>query len=161
MKPVQVRWMIRRDTPEVLRCEFECYAHPLTEAELLGELRQRNVIAMVYDDGRDVLGYMLYELHKGRLQILRFAVLPSFQRSGIGRAMVERLVGKLTPNHRTAIEVTCSERVTDGHLFLRACGFTAIGVERDYFKRGHDGYRFRYSLVEAEPVPAFARGEVS
>ena len=83
---VQIRWMIRRDMPEVLRIENDSFEFNWTEEDFLACLRQRNCIGMVAEyDGR-VVGFMIYELHKTRLHILNFAVAPGFRQ--IGRAHV-------------------------------------------------------------------------
>lgn len=42
-----IRWMIRRDMPEVLHIEESGYAYPWGEEDFLTILRQRNCIGMV------------------------------------------------------------------------------------------------------------------
>ena len=44
---VHIRWMIRRDMPEVLQTEQESFEHSWTEEDFLRCLRQRNCIGMV------------------------------------------------------------------------------------------------------------------
>jgi ribosomal-protein-alanine N-acetyltransferase len=47
-----IRWMIRRDLPEVLRIENAAFPFPWSESDFLRCLRQRNTIGMSveYDD---------------------------------------------------------------------------------------------------------------
>ena len=82
-----VRWMIRRDMTEVMRIEKACFEHPWTEEDFLRCLKQRNCIGMVAELGDSIAGFMIYELHKNRLHIIDFAVIPGCQRQGIGRQM--------------------------------------------------------------------------
>ena len=86
-----IRWMIRRDMQEVLEIENQSFWQPWTEDDFIRLLRQRNCIGMVLDDGEHVLGFMLYELHKNRIEVLRFAVAEGRRRSGLGRMFADKL----------------------------------------------------------------------
>src|SRR6476646_6044993 len=81
---VHIRWMIRRDMPEVLQAEQESFDFSWTEDDFLRCLRQRNCIGMVAELDDRVVGFMIYELHKNRLHVLNFAVAGAFLRQGIG-----------------------------------------------------------------------------
>ena len=71
---VHIRWMIRRDMPEVLQTEQESFEFAWTEEDFLCCLRQRNCIGMVAEHDDQVVGFMIYELNKNRIQVLNFAV---------------------------------------------------------------------------------------
>ena len=88
---VHIRWMIRRDMPEVLQTEQESFEYSWTEEDFLRCLRQRNCIGMVAEQGEKVVGFMIYELHKNKLHILNFAVNPGCRRFGVGAQMVAKL----------------------------------------------------------------------
>src|SRR5436305_1741123 len=106
---VHIRWMIRRDMPEVLAIEHASYEFPWCEEEFLRVLRQRNCIGMVAEYGERVVGFMIYELYKNKLQILDFAVHPEFRRQSVGRQMVVKLVSKLSSHRRTRITLSIRE----------------------------------------------------
>src|SRR5262249_26764482 len=78
---VHIRWMIRRDMPEVLQTEQDSFEYSWTEEDFLRCLRQRNCIGMVAEQGEKVVGFMIYELHKAKLHILNFAVHPASRRA--------------------------------------------------------------------------------
>src|SRR5437868_11165947 len=92
---VHIRWMIRRDMPEVLQTEQQSFEFAWTEEDFLRCLRQRNCIGMVAEQGERVVGFMIYELHKQKLHILNFAVHPQFRRHGVALRMVRRLSARL------------------------------------------------------------------
>src|SRR5438128_3858819 len=106
---VHIRWMIRRDMPEVLQTEQASFEYAWTEEDFLKCLRQRNCIGMVAEFEERVVGFMIYELHKTKLHILNFAVHPKFRRTGIGEQMIEKLIGKLSSHRRTKITLTIRE----------------------------------------------------
>src|SRR3989441_9512738 len=100
---VHIRWMIRRDMPEVLQAEQLSFEYAWTEEDFLRCLRQRNCIGMVAEHGEKVVGFMIYELHKSKLHILNFAVGPAGRRNGIGSQMIAKLVSKLWSPRRPRI----------------------------------------------------------
>ena len=148
---LHIRWMIRRDMPEVLRIEHASHDYPWCEEDFLRCLRQRNCIGMVAELGEKVVGFMIYELHKTKLHILNFSVHTEHRRAGIGSQMAEKLVSKLSSHRRTRIVTEVRESSLDAQLFFRTAGFRAIGVSREFFPdTGEDAYVMEYHL--AAPV---------
>jgi [ribosomal protein S18]-alanine N-acetyltransferase len=146
---VHIRWMIRRDMPDVLRIEHGSYDYPWTEEDFLRCLRQRNCIGMVAEQGERVVGFMIYELHKTKLHILDFAVHPAQQREGIGAQMIQKLASKLSSHRRTAITLEVRETNLAGQQFFRAAGFKATKVLRERFDdTGEDAYLLQYRYEE-------------
>lgn len=151
---VHIRWMIRRDMPEVLQIEQESHDYPWTEEDFLHCLRQRNCIGMVAEQGEQVVGFMIYELHKAKLHILNFAVHPSQRRHRVGTQMVHKLISKLSSHRRTSITVETRETNLESQLFFREAAFTATGVLREHFPdTGEDAYLMRYRIPVSETSP--------
>ena len=156
---VQIRWLIRRDMSQVLDIERASFGHAWNEEDFLSCLRQRNCIGMVAEHDDRVVGCMIYELHKSRLHILNFAVDPRWRRQGVGRQMVQKLVGKLSPVRRTRILLEVRETNLAAQLFFRAQGFRAVSVLRSYYDdTPEDAYLMQYryragdvQVVEEEP----------
>jgi ribosomal-protein-alanine N-acetyltransferase len=162
---VHIRWMIRRDMPEVLAIEHASSELPWCEEEFLRVLRQRNCIGMVAECGERLVGFMIYELHKSKLHVLNFAVHPEFRRRGVGHQMVAKLVGKLSGHRRTRIVLHARESNLSAHLFYKVQGFRATEVLRGHFEdTGEDAYVMQYLYDEsmlddrpAAPVNRIAR----
>lgn len=162
---VHIRWMIRRDMPEVLAIEQASQDSPWCEEEFLRVLRQRNCIGMVAEHGERIVGFMIYELHKSKLQVLNFAVHQEFRRLGVGHQMIGKLVGKLSSHRRTRISLAVRETALSAQLFFKVQGFRATEVVREQFEdTGEDAYLMQYvydePLVEsavAVPVNRIAR----
>lgn len=147
---VHIRWMIRRDMPEVLAIEHASAEFPWCEEEFLRVLRQRNCIGMVAEYGERVVGFMIYELHKNKLQVLDFATHPEFRRMGVGRQMLAKLVGKLSSHRRTRIALMVRETNLSAQYFYKVQGFRATGVVREHFPdTGEDAYLMQYLLDES------------
>lgn len=143
-----IRWMIRRDMPEVLEIEELAFgADAWIEDDFLRVLRQRNCVGMVLELGEKVVAFTFYELHKTTLELLRVVVHVKHQRRRLGRQMMEKMASKLSTDRRTRVQMTLRESNVEGQLFLRACGFRAIKVLRGHYDdTGEDGYLMDYKL---------------
>lgn len=143
-----IRWMIRRDLPEVLNIEGD-YFGDWTEEDFLAVLRARNCIGMVADENQSydcpVIGFMIYELCKTKLHILKLAVDMKHRRRGVGRMMIEKLKGKLSTHRRSRMDIIVCEYDLGVHLFLKANGFVAEEILRGHFD-DLDGYQMVYRL---------------
>ena len=150
---VHIRWMIRRDMPEVLGIENGSFEFSWSEDDFIRCLRQRNCIGMVAEYDERVVGFMIYELHKDQLHVLNFAVRPDVRRRGVGRQMVEKLIGKLSQQRRTRVLLEIRETNLAAQVFFRNLGFSATSVLRDYYDdTTEDAYVMQYRYREDEAV---------
>lgn len=137
-----IRWMIGNDTQQVIDIDKASFPDAWSREDLRHRLRQRNCIGMVAEIyGSDIVGYMVYLLQPHGIELIRFAVDPEFRRSGVGRAMIEKLKGKLAAQGRRYIKTVVSERSPSAHYFLKEMGFYAVKVIRDWSDK-EDGYEF-------------------
>jgi [ribosomal protein S18]-alanine N-acetyltransferase len=147
---VHIRWMIRRDMPEVLAIEHANFEYPWCEEEFLRVLRQRNCIGMVAEHGERIVGFMIYELHRTKIHVLDFATHAEFSRRGVGRQMIVKLVGKLSTQRRNRIALYVRETNLRAQLFFRVLGFRAMEVVREHYPdTGEDAYSMQYHLDES------------
>lgn len=155
---VQIRWLIRRDMADVLRIEQSTYGEAWSDEDFLTCLRQRNCIGMVAELDQEIVGFMIYELHKSRLHILNFAVDPNYRRHGIGKQMVHRLVDKLSQQRRSEILIEVRESDLETQLFFKQQGFRAVCVLRSHFDdTEEDAYTMRFRLdEESDAASSFA-----
>ena len=148
---IHIRWMIRRDMPEVLDIERESFEFPWFEEDFIRCLRQRNCIGMVAEHGEHVVGFMIYELHKTRLHILNFAVAANLRHRSIGRQMAEKLVSKLSSQRRTLISLEVRETNLPAQMFFKGVGFRATNVLREYYEDSpEDAYVMQYHYLPDE-----------
>jgi len=142
---VHIRWMIRRDMPEVLSIESRSFEFPWTEEDFINCLRQRNCIGMVAEHDDRVVAFMIYELNKTRIRVLNFAVSESFRRRGAGSQMMAKLIGKLSSQRRSRITLEVRETNLSAQLFFREIGFRAVSVLRQFYAdTPEDAYLMQY-----------------
>lgn len=140
-----VKWLVRADMPQVLDIENASFEFSWSEETFIRCLRQRNCIGKVaiYDD--QVVGFIIYELHKNRLHVLNIAVHPAFRRYGVATEMINKLIGKLTAQRRSRIILEVRETNLDAQIFFRSLGFRAVSVLRDFYDdTTEDAYSFEF-----------------
>jgi ribosomal-protein-alanine N-acetyltransferase len=149
--PLHIRWMMRRDIPEVLDIEEGSFEFPWVEEEFIRCLRNRNCTGMVADHEDRVVGFMIYELHKTRIHVLTFAVAPDCRRRGVGRQMVEKLGKKNTTQRRSRIVLEVRESNLPAQVFFRENGFRAVSVLRGHYEdTPEDAYLMQYRHLEPQ-----------
>ena len=143
---------------EVLDVEREAFEFPWSDEDFTRCLRQRNCIGMVAESGDSVVAFMIYELHRSRLHVLNFAVARSHRRLGVGTRMMEKLVGKLSPERRSRIVLEVRETNLPAQLFFRSLGFRAISVLKDFYQdTTEDAYLMHYVSLAAASVETMPR----
>jgi ribosomal-protein-alanine N-acetyltransferase len=142
-----IRWMIRRDLPEVLAIETASFEQCWSERDFLRAISERRTIGMVVEVDGLIVGYVIYQLGDVGIRIANLAVLPTMRREGIGRQLIEKLISKLSVDRRRRIVANICESNLAAQLFLRDCGFKAIKVLKGlYVSTDQDAYVFQYRL---------------
>lgn len=158
VKPAQgdvfLSWMSRQYVREVMNIEKSSCELFWEEQDLVKCLRTRNCIGLVATRCEQVMGYMVYELHKTEVSLLNLVVHPKFRRQGIGTLFLNKLKAKLTPERRQRVSYEVRESNLDGHLFLKANGFRATGIQKNFFideyaeqTKKEDAYSFNYDVL--------------
>ena len=155
---ILIRHFVRRDLPEMIRIEARSFRLPWNEKDFVQAQRDRTCWSIVAEDSNAVMGYVVYSTTRGSIEMLNLAVDPIARRMGIGSALVDHVIGKLSTRRQQVLVAVPSERNLAGHLFFRARGFLATGIERlPYGPRDdsydEDGYRFEYRVPGSEYVP--------
>lgn len=148
-----VRWAIRRDMTSMLAIESESFDDPWNEDNFIAQLRQRNSIALVAETKDDrVVGYVIYELMKNRIDIVNLAAGSEFRRAGVATRLVDALKQKLSPERRVRLSLEIRESNLVGQLFFKSCGFLANRIVKDHWDTGEDGYVMQYRYREESRV---------
>ena len=96
-----------------------------------------------------VLGYAIYELRHSSLLINNLAVDPDYQKTGIGRAMIDKLKSKLNPLKRTKLKILIRETNLSGIRFFKNQKFRVMSLIRDsYPEENQDGILMQYQIFK-------------
>lgn len=140
---VDIGWMIRRDMHDVMDIEQLSFEFPWTEEEYIECLKQRDCIGMIARVDGSAAGTVVYRLLPKKLHVLSLAVHPDWRRQGVGTAIIDRLVAKISQQRRNEIMMEVRETNLNAQLFLRANGFLAGRVLREFYEQtNEDAYQF-------------------
>lgn len=143
----EIRYLIRSDLDEVEEIASSAFRDRWFKSDFTSELAIRNQIGRVaLIDGR-VAGFVVYALHKNRIEILNLCVSGDVRRQGVGSTLVDNLKGALTKLRRSRLTIRVRERNLVAQSFFRSCGFKASHIERSFFEDGEDAYVMRFSLL--------------
>jgi ribosomal-protein-alanine N-acetyltransferase len=142
---VHIRWMIRRDMPEVFAIERDSFEFPWCEEDFVRCLKQRNCIGMVAEHDDRIIGFMIYELNKQHIHLLNLAAAGGMRRKGVATQMIAKLIGKLSIQRRDRVILETREMNKEAQLFFRANGFRVISTLRDFYDdTSEDAYIMAY-----------------
>ncbi len=144
-----VRWMVSRDVEAVAHIDA-ANDDGWVPDDILNTLRVRNVIGMVVEPRDRILGFMVYELFRDRIDLLRIAVDREYRGCDVGTALLDKLKYKVESHGRERLTLTAPEAASGFHLFLRANGFRATAC-------APGGYVFEWRVPGATPRVSLSR----
>lgn len=120
-------WLTLHTIQDVLRIEKESCPRPWGEEEMLAFMRLDATAARVATVDGQVAGFICYELHPTAIEIVHLAVDVRYRRRGVGRYLVD-FATRGRCNSRNQAWASVSEINLPACLFLRACGWRAVGL---------------------------------
>jgi len=125
------------DIEAIIAVEHASFTNPWTRGMYLAELENRGVsfFFLARDDTRRVVGFCSFWRVLDELHINNLAVLPEHRRSGVGSALLARVLadGAARGAHRATLEVRASNRPAL-QLYERF-GFRTTAVRRGYYSK--------------------------
>lgn len=129
---IALRAMRDEDLPAVLACEHAGYTSPWSEGIFRDCLRVR-YCCLVAETREMVVGHGIMSVAAGECHLLNLCIHPLFQRLGIGRRMLRRLLALARRQQADSafLEVRLSN--TGAIALYRSEGFDEIGVRKGYY----------------------------
>ena len=148
---VRFRPMTTADLDEVMVIERTSFRFPWSTGFFLQELQvacARSILAEI--DGR-IVGYVLFWMLPGALDIHNIAVHVDFRRRGIARVLLGHVVSeaKRQSNVRVMLEVRRSN--IQAQKLYESLGFVATGIRKGYYSDdGEDALAMTLELVSQD-----------
>lgn len=147
IEKAHIRWMVQPDLGQVRRIEKECFEYQWTEEDFSNCLRRRNCIGLVAEVAGEVVGFMIYEFTKRRINLLNLGIRKDARNRYIGSQLVRKLIRKLNRNGRTRISFTVRERNLTAQLFFKSLGFKAVEILHQFYEDAReDAYIMEYHI---------------
>ena len=129
------RPLVEADLDRVARIERSAFTDPWSPRSFEDLLAQPQVraVAMDGDDGR-VAGYALYTLVAGEGEILNLAVDPASQRRGLGRRLLQAVLGAMRVAGTTAVFLEVRQSNQAAIALYTGAGFRPVSLRRKYYR---------------------------
>ena len=135
-----IRLAIKDDCSFISKLSGEAFSIFGDYGEIISQwLLNPDVITVIYVNDWHPLGFAILSAPSG--EILAVAVIPQYQRSGIGSALlnhIECLAGQLGLS-RILLHTAKENHVAQ--LFFQKAGFEVIGTQEDYYPKGQTALR--------------------
>ena len=150
----KIRWLVRKDLKKVLEIDSEAYDPPWTENEFVEIMKkQKNCIGRVAVKSEEIVGFIIYLMHRDRIEIIKLAVAEESKGQGIGTSIIALIKENLLRSKRkNELRTFVQDDNLDAQLFLSEQGFVAVDVLRDFYDDGDSAYLMSYR-TEKENIP--------
>ena len=131
---LRLRPMVERDVEAVMEVEQAAYAHPWT-AGIFRDCLRVGYCCWVCTRGEVLIGHGVMSVAAGECHILNVCVHPRWQRHGVGRKILTRLINIGRRHHADSAFLEVRVSNTPAIRLYQAEGFNEVGLRKGYYPR--------------------------
>jgi ribosomal-protein-alanine acetyltransferase len=139
---LQIRPAVQADVAAMVTIERASFSDPWTHAALASTLRYdhmrvlvaENTSVLAEDGAAGPVGYVVAMIAGSEAEIADLAVAPSARRRGVGRALIDRLLGELAGYGVQAVFLEVRESNRAARSLYESRRFQGIGRRRGYYR---------------------------
>lgn len=117
-----------------------------SEEQIKGSLLLESTQGWIAESEGIVAGFLLCQTSGQEMEVLTFAVHPSYQRQGIGQKLLRHMLAQVPPNGVAFLEVAADNE--PARALYKKCGFQETNTRKNYYVRENnavDAVCYRYS----------------
>lgn len=138
LKGLDISLMTLRDIKDVHEIETRCFTNPWPKGlfleELTNPLSHPYTARYISEDGSKVMvGYVIFWVFASEAHILNIAVDPPYRGMGIGRRLIEFVIGRSEDLGFREIFLEVRRSNTIARHLYEDIGFSVIGVRSGYY----------------------------
>lgn len=130
---VEFRRMTPSDLDEIMTIERDSFAYPWSLRFFLQELRVPCARSLLATVGSKAVGYIIYWVLAGEVDIHNLAVHPSYRRRGIGKHLLQAVVEEAKGNGSGRVTLEVRKSNEPAQRLYQALGFVERGVRKGYY----------------------------
>ena len=130
---IRFRPMTIADMDEIMAIERGSYRYPWSQGFFLQELQvacARSVLAEI--DGR-IIGYVLYWLLPGTVDIHNLATHVDYRRRGVGRLLLSQVLGHAAAQAIDRVTLEVRKSNLPAQKLYQSMGFVSTGLRKGYY----------------------------
>lgn len=166
MPKIRLKWMrLRIHAQQLERIVDFGFKHPLL-ADFFDSIKENNCIAcLVAEDLEkkgEIVGYVVYQWDDKWIYIFDIAVLPGTGDYEVEKQIINEMVARVRRKRRLGIIVDVRETNSSMLMLLKKCGFKAVKVMRNFYKKNRtgreDSFRMAYNVdcpLKTQQMPIF------
>ena len=137
--------MCANDLQQVLEIENQCFENPWSRTYFSISLRRPRSYDRFYvaRRGETVIGYIVFNILHEEAHILNIAVLPAYQRQGIGKYLLASALAVIQADDGREVFLEVAVSNLPAQYLYRQFGFRICGIRKNYYGRYKDAYVFR------------------
>jgi len=143
--------MTEADLDQVLEIEQQSFPHPWLRQHFIDELTSAYAFPLsAFDASGRLIGYIcpMQLLDEGH--ILDVAVNPEVRGAGVGRMLVQQVLGECRCNSASFVSLEVRESNLAAIALYRKMGFTEVGRRKKYYGNGEDALMMEYVFGVSE-----------
>lgn len=134
-----IREMRQEDLPEICRLETLCFEDPWTEKGIQGEFSENPfATGWVLEQDGSIAGYAFLWHVFERAELSNIAVAPDFRGRGLGRELLEFLIGRSRQAGCEFMNLEVRVSNEPARRLYESCGFLEAAEVSGYYDNGED-----------------------
>lgn len=130
---VRFREIQPSDIDSLMAIERDSFASPWSARFFLEELKSPHARSLLAEIGGTVVGYVVYWLISMDIDIHNLAVHPTYRRRGIGRSLLETVIGEARGRGLTRVTLEVRKSNQAAQRLYQSLGFAAQAVRKGYY----------------------------
>jgi ribosomal-protein-alanine N-acetyltransferase len=125
--------MTAADLDEVMAIERASFVYPWSARFFLQELQVQCARSILAEANGRIVGYILFWLLPGEIDIHNVAVHTGFRRHGIARLLLEQVISEARGRRMAQVTLEVRQSNIAAQRLYESLGFVTTGVRRGYY----------------------------
>lgn len=139
---IEFRQANKDDLHELSSLETKVFSEPWGEetiAHYLDLSEKDKATYVLYDEAdKKILAYVIVQTLYDEMEIMRFAVIPTRRREGLGKMLMNMLISVAKEHEVEKIILEVNSINYKAISLYKSLGFIEVGRRKDYYKQGED-----------------------
>jgi [ribosomal protein S18]-alanine N-acetyltransferase len=146
--PVSFRSMNPADLDEVMLIERSAFRYPWSARFFLQELQVQCARSILAEADGKILGYILFWLLPGEIDVHNLAVHSGYRRRGIARSLLQEVIAEARAQSRARLTLEVRQSNLPAQKLYQSLGFVTIGIRKGYYSDdGEDAFAMALELT--------------
>lgn len=149
---MRVRRMTEEDCTQVAEIEAENFSMPWSRMDFLKAVQSPEYLYLVAEENGEILGYCGCIIVLDEAEIPNVCVCKSARKQGIGRNMLQKLLGEAKKRNVTVLYLEVRQSNAAAQALYRQLGFEEIGIRKNFYERPQENAVLMNCILRSEVI---------